>query len=490
MSEKLGGEVRAYTETLALREILEWSRDRPDWLRDALRRLMVGGELSDQDIDELEAICLGIEGEASPLTDEHIAPQRLAGKPVAITGLRDLVGVNALPRGQSLTFAANGLTIVYGDNGSGKSGFVRVLKSACRSRDDKTSILRDVNAADDVPQSGHIDYQVAGKAGTYEWYPGQEDHEDLPAVSIFDSRSANTHVQKTNNVAYVPFAMGLLDRLGRGCDMLRARVTARIDALAAQTPVAIKSPSLSKDTAAGAFLHGLSVKSSPAELDLLINLSDEEKRRLSSLDGDLAQNPAKAAEKLKARGARLDSLLDALNRLVGSAGSKKFVELRQLETDAKAASAAARRASERLFKEAPLPGIGSDAWRFLWEAARTYSDEVAYPDRIFPAPVEDERCVLCQQPLEDDALGRQRAFETFVKGGGGRRSKTRGLSTRRDWSKDASRRYSCACHAAQDRVGPARSCGGRAACRIDRGLAVARTAFWRYGTHGGDAGSK
>ena len=133
-------EMRPYTETSALEDILEWSRDRPGWLRDALRRLLVGGELSDRDIDELEEICLGNGGESFPLSDEHIAPQRLAGKPVAITGLRDPLGVNALARGQGLTFAASGLTIVYGDNGSGKSGFVRVLKSACRSRDEKTAI--------------------------------------------------------------------------------------------------------------------------------------------------------------------------------------------------------------------------------------------------------------------------------------------------------------------------------------------------------------
>ena len=408
--------MRAYTETSALRDILEWSTERPDWLRDALRRLMAGNELSEQDIDELEAICLGIEVKASPLTDDHIAPQRLADKPVTIMGLRDLVGVNALPRGQSLTFAASGLTIVYGDNGSGKSGFVRVLKSACRSRDDKTSVLRHVNAAEDDPQSGYIDYQVGSEAGTYEWHPGKDDHEDLPAVSIFDSRSANTHVQETNNVAYVPFAMGLLDRLGRGCDMLRARVIARIDVLVSQTPFAIKSPSLSQDTAAGAFLHSLSAKSSPAQLDLLINLSNEEKRRLSSLDGDLAQDPAKAAEKLRAHGRRLKLLLGALNRLVLSVKNEKFVELRQLERDARDTLAAARLASENLFKEAPLPGVGSGVWRSLWESARSYSDQFAYPDRIFPTPVQDERCVLCQQPLENDALHRHRAFETFVKG--------------------------------------------------------------------------
>ncbi len=126
MSETPGSEARPYTETSALGEILKWSRQRPAWLRDALRRLMVGGELSHQDIDELEAICLGDDGEGSPLSDEHIAPRRLVGKPVSITGLRDLVGVNALASGQGLTFAAGGLSIVYGDNGSGKSGFVRV----------------------------------------------------------------------------------------------------------------------------------------------------------------------------------------------------------------------------------------------------------------------------------------------------------------------------------------------------------------------------
>ena len=124
MSETPGSEARPYTETSALGEILKWSRQRPAWLRDALRRLMVGGELSHQDIDELEAICLGDDGEGSPLSDEHIAPRRLVGKPVSITGLRDLVGVNAHASGQGLTFAAGGLSIVYGDNGSGKSGFV------------------------------------------------------------------------------------------------------------------------------------------------------------------------------------------------------------------------------------------------------------------------------------------------------------------------------------------------------------------------------
>ncbi|MFB4166162.1 AAA family ATPase [Alteribacillus sp. JSM 102045] len=41
--------------------------------------------------------------------------------------------VNALSQNQSITFSPN-LTLVYGENGSGKSGFSRLLSTGCVSR--------------------------------------------------------------------------------------------------------------------------------------------------------------------------------------------------------------------------------------------------------------------------------------------------------------------------------------------------------------------
>ena len=45
-----------------LEDILEWSQDRPMWQRDALRRLVQNGELSDHDFRELTEICKGTHG--------------------------------------------------------------------------------------------------------------------------------------------------------------------------------------------------------------------------------------------------------------------------------------------------------------------------------------------------------------------------------------------------------------------------------------------
>ncbi len=45
-----------------LGKILAWSKDRPEWQRDALRRLVLAGELDDEDIDALTGICKSAHG--------------------------------------------------------------------------------------------------------------------------------------------------------------------------------------------------------------------------------------------------------------------------------------------------------------------------------------------------------------------------------------------------------------------------------------------
>ena len=47
------------------------------------------------------------------------------------------MNVNALAENQELPFSPQGMTIIYGNNGAGKSGYVKILKAACRARGTK-----------------------------------------------------------------------------------------------------------------------------------------------------------------------------------------------------------------------------------------------------------------------------------------------------------------------------------------------------------------
>jgi len=60
-----------------LEQLLDWSQDRPAWQRDALRRLVLNGDLSDDDIRTLTDICKSAHGLAepqdiAPLNKEHV----------------------------------------------------------------------------------------------------------------------------------------------------------------------------------------------------------------------------------------------------------------------------------------------------------------------------------------------------------------------------------------------------------------------------------
>src|ERR1700694_1640074 len=84
-----------------LQEILTWSADRPIWQRDALRRLGMNGELSDDDIRDLTEICKGEHGlaekiEVTPLAKEHVPDKEGTAAAVSLESIFHHKGVNAL----------------------------------------------------------------------------------------------------------------------------------------------------------------------------------------------------------------------------------------------------------------------------------------------------------------------------------------------------------------------------------------------------------
>lgn len=406
-----------YRHSDALRDILAWSQDRHVWQRDALRQLVQGTPLVEIDIDRLEALCTGEREDAVPLQSDHLGSETSIEQAVSLLRVSDITGVNALVGGQELTFGADGITIIYGDNGSGKSGYCRVLKHACRSRDEKFLIHRDISEPSDAPQSAVISYMSGDKHLSARWSPSGADDNNLGLVSIFDSRSANTHVQAENAVAYTPVPMRILEGLGDLCDQLKQRLEAKAQAIEAQTPQVISNHSLSGTTAAGKYLDSITEKSDTIILDMLSTLSEDETRRLETLRADLAENPEQVIRRLRAQQERVERLIASIAKLDGVCSETSLNELSSFREKWSAAQEASNLASQELFAASPLPDIGSDAWKILWEAARAYSDGHAYKEKSFPElSSETDLCVLCQQPLTTEAVERQKTFEGFIQG--------------------------------------------------------------------------
>lgn len=406
------------SEAEALADILAWSKDCPEWQRDALRRLCEKDELDGTDLDELTSLCKRKGKGGTPLTADHTPDPESAATVVNLRAIHSVENVNALKHGERLTFDKAGVTVVYGDNGSGKSGYARILKKACRARMPSKGdrILPNIYATKVGPQKAVIDFTANGHNRSQDWVGDAPADPLLSSVSVFDSRTANVHVDEVNDVAYTPFPMRVLEHLAEACLEIKKRINAEIRELERQTPEAIANPECHDRTAVGKLIAGLSGKTSEQDVQNLATLDEKEKARYETLKADLGMDPARrVARQLETLKNRLDAANTAFRSLQNAVSDERVRRLTGLYQKYRAAQEAATAAAGDLFADEPLPNVGSHVWRELWEAARRYSEQQAYPDVPLPVTIDGARCVLCQQLLDANAKNRSARFEAFVK---------------------------------------------------------------------------
>lgn len=412
--------VQQSSAAAAMQDIVRWSASIPAWQRDALRRICQQQKLSQEDKRELLEMCLAQRGlgtaiQPDPLNSSQIRAD-IAGKSVVLKAVKDVRYVNALADGQTLKFQNGGLTIVYGGNGSGKSGYARVLKKACRARSANDPILPNVYEPDPkIPASATLEYAVGATSGSAKWSDGSPTDPLLSAVSVFDSDSAIVHVEKSNDIAYTPVPLNVLASLAEACREVKQEILAEKQKVQRAVPPGLVNPHSRPHTQVGRLVAAISESSQLVDFEQLGVLSESEQDRRNKLRVELSTDPNKSAQRLRLQKQRLTqniSKMEALARTVDDASAESLIDCL---TESATKSEAARITSEQLFNGEPLQGVGTDVWRVLWEAARKYSEMFAYPEQTFPVVTEGSKCVLCHQSLSTDSPARLTRFEAFVK---------------------------------------------------------------------------
>ncbi len=403
-----------------LQEILEWSQGRPMWQRDALRRLVLNGELSDEDISSLTEICKSAHGlaeqqETDPLAKEHM-PDRAAGAvPVSLVSIFHHRGVNALAEDQTLNFAP-GLTVVYGDNGAGKTGYIRILKSACRARGQEHILGNVVSGTSPRAQVVAIKYKVGTEPEPREW-AGTGGDEFVSRVSVFDTQCAAVYLTEKTDVAFRPFGLDLFDKLVKACKAVRVKLEGEQRALAPSVLTVIQTQ-IPQGTAVAKFLANISSLTKPDAVQALACLSAEDDAQLALLEKSLLDLQANDSEKLikqlTVRVGRLQALVRHLKDVEAALSADAVAAVFNARTEGRRKGEEAKRLREATFPEGMLAGTGSEPWKALWESARQFSQELAYSGKAFPVVEDGAHCVLCQQDIGHAAVHRLNQFEAFV----------------------------------------------------------------------------
>lgn len=405
-----------------IKKLESWFKERPLWLQDAAGRLLRNSEISPADIDQLTLLCkkdAGIDVEIDSIPQALEIPEGALTYETALLDLRlvaikELQGINALAPRKPLEFGNENLTIIYGSTGSGKSGYVRILKHACGARH-IGKILSNVYKESPASQGCKFIYTVNGKSEESAWLTTDGVLPTLSSIKIYDSDCGEIYVNEENEVAYEPRLLSFLQKLVEISDKVWHKIDVEIVRQASKKPVMLQNH---MNTEAWKWYSNLNHQTSKEEIQKWRSWTDEDEKSLTALKVRLSEpDPKDKAALLRKQKGNLSTLASDLQMFLDLLSPDNCSAYIAAKKDTQAKRQVASVDALRVFEKSPVTGIGSESWRLLWEQARAFSMEEAYKEIPFPNTAEGSHCVLCQQPLEETAKVRLRSFEEFVKGG-------------------------------------------------------------------------
>lgn len=333
---------------------------------------------------------------------EHVSPvSNLTGIP-AVSGfilksLKHESGVNALEPGATIPFHQK-LTVIYGKNGSGKSGFVRILKKVAGSRTQE-DVWQNVHSARTQNQcEAKIEYTNGARISSYQWN-GESDIAPFNQMAIFDGQCIPIYLENDLDLSYQPYGFELFQALSNSLQELQERLANDI-----QTANNTKPPIhdlFNEVSSVGRFVAEITALTKPQDLNKLpvwdAKVETTLKEKIKEQRG--LQNLDQQSELLRTRQQKLQALEDALlqiqsdlspqNIKVYSALITKFNELKKKQITKKG----------KTLEDYDIKEKESDEWERFIEAGEDYIN-IAEHDEY---PADGDVCIYCQQKLSKSA---------------------------------------------------------------------------------------
>jgi energy-coupling factor transporter ATP-binding protein EcfA2 len=397
--------------------IRTWAAELRYWEQAALELIANGTEMTEVHYQRLLDLCMHDAGllqlPSSPRPPLSFPTRENGndGSRYRIERLFNLQNVNALPCGQEISFGER-LTLIYGDNGVGKTGYARPLASAAFARGERNVLPNAgvASAAEAVPKAD-IELSQAGSKRVVTWTRGQSCKE-LAGFYVFDSASMLAHLTGSNALSFSPSGLFLLTKLASVTDDVRSRLKKLLDARSVPHTL---SPLFLGESAVAAQIQMLGAGSDVKVLQKLATLTEKDHARIPELETEIARLklddiPKRRAE-LRQNATdlrRLSSSLVSSEQVVGpSAASAVEHLLRDLQT----ARRDAEQSGAERFRVDSFRQVGTEVWREFLMAARSLA-EAEEPDGSYP--LTGRPCLLCRQPLSQEATALVRSLWEFL----------------------------------------------------------------------------
>lgn len=393
-------------------KIRVWAETRAYWEQRALFGIINGDAVPN---DQLVELLLDDHGLTTPAPERPVVSFLGSDETTATAAatrlleVKDVRNVNALVDDQRVSFS-EGLTVIFGANGSGKSGYARLLRAGAFSRGPR-EILRDVTAPEreDMPQTASFVVSRSGNEASIQFVVGQQ---DLPLGNsyVFDAESAVVHLTRPNELTVAPAGLSCLTRLAATTDDVRNLLQVRINQASGAASFAEFLPG---ESATRKRILALSADTDVEALRLLACISPEEEQRADEMKSEIARLRATdVATRLGVIDDEKKAITDlraSIERTTLLLGDDVVRQIAEARANVASLTEHARALSIQHFERPHFTATGTREWRGFMEAARDLArvEGDNYPHF-------GDHCLLCDQVLSDEAFDRIRRLWDFL----------------------------------------------------------------------------
>ncbi len=398
-------------------QLIAWLKEQDYWLQYAGNRLLEGDLISNEFIDTVFTyFCEEYELKAQTLQRDPVefaeidVNEQQGGIDLKLLAIRNIDQVNALQTGQSIPIGPQ-LTIIYGGNGTGKTGYIRLLNNAFVARGDK-EILKNVYTKEAVgPPSCTFTFK-SGDAQPYDLvYPQHRDRPEFSQYSIFDSHAAKVQLENDNKLNFTPAGFQFFDNLVEIYDGLKEKLNA---AIRLHRPNNQYAQLFVNENSIRAAMISLGDTSIEEDLTKMGTLSEHILQRKADLTTEIGRVRAldvpKKIRELQSLAGQFTPVITQFQAVLDCLTPAMTESYKGLIESYHGFQRLVAEEGIQQLEQYNIGELGSPEWKDFIKAAKSYAASFEKKGSRDTYPAEEDTCLFCLQPLGDDQKGLVRAY--------------------------------------------------------------------------------
>jgi energy-coupling factor transporter ATP-binding protein EcfA2 len=400
-------------------EVKKFADGLPYWAKYLAERILSGNIISDNDINAsysylLEGLQLSNKINKPEITINYNAANAGHYKSdLFLTKLENVEGVNALTENQIIEFSPN-LTIIYGSNGSGKSGYVRLFKNVFYSK-----------APEDILQNIHlegihkpINAKFTFKTNNIEmpFVYADKDNIEFRQFAVFDGKGLFNQLAQKNEFEFRPAGLSFFSSYTEAIKKVEEKLNVEIEKLQTQNEFAIL---FDGESEIKTFVENLSAQTKIDDLTKYVPFTEEDKIKKANVQKEYdelllaSKDKNKKIEELENIKRLLSENKQTIEKLNNHVSIETLNTINKAIADCIEKEAIAKTEGTESFKTDKIKGVGTTEWKNFIVSAEAFAKKQKTENTLYPEI--DDYCLFCHQPLSDESQILVSNYWTFIK---------------------------------------------------------------------------